>query len=76
MITICMTAHQRVITDCMTSNQCECLAISVYVWQSEYVLEYVLYTKLIILFSFFVFLLLKLLLLYFSSVQIKHLYDV
>ncbi len=24
------------------SNQCECLAISVYVWQSEYVREYVL----------------------------------
>ncbi len=30
MIIICMDAHQRVITDC---NQCECLAISVYVWQ-------------------------------------------
>ncbi len=29
-IIICMDAHQRVITDC---NQCECLAISVYVWQ-------------------------------------------
>ncbi len=30
MIIICMDAHQRVITDC---NQCECLEISVYVWQ-------------------------------------------
>ncbi len=29
-IIICMDAHQRVITD---YNQCECLAISVYVWQ-------------------------------------------
>ncbi len=55
MIIICITAHQPVITDCMTSNQCECLAISVYVWQSEYVLENVLYTKLIIFFSIFLF---------------------
>ncbi len=30
------------------SNQCECLAISVYVWQSEYVSEYVLHTKLFV----------------------------
>ncbi len=39
MIIICMDAHQRVITDCMTM----CGNISVaYVWQSEYVLQYVL----------------------------------
>ncbi len=98
MITICMNAHQRVITD----YQCECghmidhywlygpsvwlssvwthisvwlltvwpcVAISVYVWQSEYVLEYVLHTKLF--FSLSSFLLLKLFLLYFSSAQIN-----
>ncbi len=29
---------------CSISNQYECLAISVYVWQSEYVREYVLHT--------------------------------
>ncbi len=29
----------------INSNQCECLTISVYVWQSENVREYVLYTK-------------------------------
>ncbi len=40
MIIICMDAHQRVITDCMTM----CGNISVaYVWQSEYVLQYVAY---------------------------------
>ncbi len=64
MIIICMDAHQCVITDC---NQCECLAISVYVWQSGYIL----YTKQILFFY------------YYSnysycmfSAQINHLYDV
>ncbi len=66
-----MDAHQRVITDCMTM----CGNISVaYVWQSEYVLQYVLHTKQFFSLSFF--LLLKLFLLYFSSAQINHLYDV
>ncbi len=41
MIIIWITPHISVwlLTN---SNQCECLAISVYVWQSEYVREYVL----------------------------------
>ncbi len=67
MIIICMDANQRVITDCMTM----CGNISAaYVWQSEYVLH----TKQFFSVSFF--LLLKLFLLYFSSAQINHLYDV
>ncbi len=44
MIIICITPHISVwlLTN---SNQCECLAISVYVWKSEYVRTYVLHTK-------------------------------
>ncbi len=68
MIIICMDAHQRVITDC---NQCECLAISVYVWQSEYILHT---TQILFFINCFYFLL------YYSycifSAQINHLYDV
>ncbi len=54
MIIICMDAHQRVITDC---NQCECLAISVYVWQCRVLsmLCMLLHTKQILLFFFFFF---------------------
>ncbi len=43
-------------------NQCECLAISVYVWPSEYVLH----TKILLLKLFF----------FFCSGQINHLYEV
>ncbi len=54
------------------THQCECLAILVYVWQSEYEREYVLEYVLVYIQSI---LLLKLLLLYFFG-QINHLYDV
>ncbi len=40
MIIICMDAHQRVITDCMTMRGNISVA---YVWQSEYVLQYIAY---------------------------------
>ncbi len=50
-IIICMDANQRVITDC---NQCECLAISVYVWQRR-VLSMLLHTKQILIFFPFFF---------------------
>ncbi len=49
MIIICITAHQCVITDILTE-------ISVNVWQSEYVREYVLHTKIVLLKLFFFFL--------------------
>ncbi len=50
------------------SNQCECLAKSVYVWQSEYVCEYELaYIQSYFFISFY--LLLKLFLLYFLVVK-------
>ncbi len=35
MIIICITSHISVWLLTINSNQCECLAISVYVWQSE-----------------------------------------
>ncbi len=73
MIVIWITPHISVwlLTN---SNQCECLAISVYVWQSEYVRVHVLAYIQSYFFSFF--LLLNLFLLYFFSGQINHLYDV
>ncbi len=57
------TAHQCVI---INSNQCECLAISVYVR------EYVLHTT---QFFFFLFITQIILIVFFSD-QINHLYDV
>ncbi len=72
MIILCVSNHTLMCGLTINSKQCECLAISVYVWQSEYVREYVQHTK-----QFFVFLLLlKLFLLYFLMGQINHLYDV
>ncbi len=68
MIIICITPHISV-WSLTNSNQCECLAISVYVWQSEYVLH----TKLF--FSFFLFITQIILIVFFSG-QINHLYDV
>ncbi len=72
MIILCVTPHISVWLLTINSKQCECLAISVYVWQSEYVREYVQHTKQF----FFFLLLLKLFLLYFLMGQINHLYDV
>ncbi len=45
MIIICITPLISMWLLTINSNQCEWLAISVYVWQSEYVREYVLHTK-------------------------------
>ncbi len=56
---ICITLHISVLLLTIDNNQCECMAILVYVWQSEYVREYELHTKQ------FYFLLLKLFLLHF-----------
>ncbi len=58
MIIICITPHISVWLLTTKSNQCECLAISVYVWQSKYVSEYAttykaicsLYTQIILYF--------------------------
>ncbi len=52
MIIICITPHIIVRLLTINSNQCEWLAISVYVWQSEYVREYVLHTTTNIYFFF------------------------
>ncbi len=72
MIIICMDTH----TSVWLLTVWPCVAISVHVWQSEYVLEYVDYiqSNFFLFLSFF--LLLTLFLLYFSSAQINHLYDV
>ncbi len=60
MITICMNDRQPVITD---------IQEHLYVRKSEYVLKF-------FLFYWFLFITQKLFLLYFSSAQIYHLYDV
>ncbi len=63
-IIICMDAHQRVITDC---NQCECLAISVYVWQCRVLsmLCMLLHTMQILLFFPFFFFITQIILIVF-----------
>ncbi len=66
MITICMNDRQHVLTDCMSSY--------LYVRKSEYV-GYLTGYLTSYLFVFF-FITHKLFLLYFSSAQINHLYDV
>ncbi len=71
MIIICIMLHISVwlLTN---SNQCEWLTISVYVWQSVYVLH-----RAIFILSFFLLLKsFKILLILFFSGQINHLYDV
>ncbi len=62
MIIICITPHISVWLLTITINQCECLAISVYAWQSEYVRENVQHTKQFFSLSFFLLLKLYLLL--------------
>ncbi len=57
------------------SNQSECLAISVYVWQSEYVCECVLAYIQSYLFYLFIFNTQIILIVFFCG-QINHLYDV
>ncbi len=72
MIIICITLHISVWLLTIINHLCECLAISVHVWQSEYVPEYLLHTKLFFLFLFIA----QIILIVFFSGQINHLYDV
>ncbi len=67
MISICITQHVSVWLLTINSNQCECLAISVSVWQSEYVREHNA--------IFFYFFITQIILVFFSG-QINLLYDV
>ncbi len=69
MIIIWMTLHISVWLP-TNSNQWECLAISVYVWQSEYVREYVLAY---IQSFFFIFFITQIILIAFFSGQINQL---
>ncbi len=69
MIIICINPHISVWLLTINSNQCESLAISVYVWQSEYVLH----TKLFFLLLLFI---TQIILIVCFSGQINHLYDV
>ncbi len=58
----------------INSNQCECLALSEYVWQSEYLHEYVLaYIQVYLDFLIFI---TQIIFIVFFCGQINHLYDV
>ncbi len=70
----CTSACDSMITDYWQQSVCGCLAKSGYVWQSEYVCEYVQHTKQFF-FSFFLFITQMILIVFFSG-QINHLYDV